>query len=156
MVAVAERRGSVRKPGGLAPRGAADWRDLLLNDLCAGREGARLRRVMRAYHRKLASTRSCTDRRNERCAPRRTGYRARAARTLLALDTVRAADLDDVERHEARIRFALDRVDDARNAGAAPVRADRLRIALDILDHYIRRAEALRTTLDEDIESVVA
>jgi len=156
MVAVAERRRSARNTTETSSRRRSDWRDLLLNDLCAGREGARLRRVMRTYHQNRASARSCSDRRNERCAPRRTGYRTRATRTIVALNAARAADLYQVDRHEGRIRFALDRVDDARKGGPTPVRADRLRIALDILDHYIRRAEALLATLDEDIEAVVA
>ena len=104
MVAVAERRRAARNTTGTSSIRRSDWRDLLLNDLCAGREGARLRRVMRTFHQGRESTRSCTDRRNDRCAPRRTGYRTRAARTIVALGTARAADLYDVERHEGRIR----------------------------------------------------
>ena len=156
MLAVAERRASARETRETAQPRAADWRDLLLRDLCAGRDGARLRRTMRAYQRKLQVTRSCADRREQRCAPRRMGYRTRAARALVALDTAYHADPREIARHEARIRFALRRIDDTHEREGQQVRADRMRIALEILEYYVRRAEAFLVTLEEDIESVVA
>ena len=155
MVAVAERRVTERKPRETDAHRAPDWRDLLLFDLCVGREGARLRRLMRAYHDR-AKTRSCGAMRSQSCTPRRTGYRTRAARVLVALNRVRGSSHERVERHEARIGFALQRVDEARRGDGAPVRADRLRIELAILDHYIERAEALVAVLEADAESRVA
>ncbi len=148
MVAVVERRGSTRR--------APDWRELLLHDLCAGREGAPLRRTMRTFHRRLARTRACTDRRDERCAPRRIGYRTRAARAIVALGAGAAARPERVAQHQERIRLALDLVESIRGTGTEPVRTDRLRIALDILEHCVRQAEAMLATLDHPVDADVA
>ena len=75
---------------------------------------------------------------------------------IISLNAVRGAAPHSLARHEARIRFALQRVEEARIGGVEPPRADRLRIALDILDRYLDQADVLLATLDEDIESVVA
>lgn len=72
-----------------------------------------------------------------------------AGRRLLALAAVVAADgaaADDAARHALRLRFALERIDDARRqarVAASAVAGERLVVALAVLERHVAGAGRL-------------
>ncbi len=119
-----------------------EWRTRLLGDVLKGSEGARLRRLIRSKSRGAKDQSDCAPRRFDRDVLLFASRRARAVGTLRALHAVRGVAPDGVARCEERIRFALDRVDEARYPAFGPLRMDRLVIALQILDGQVYRAAA--------------
>ena len=72
---------------------------------------------------------------------------ARAIGALRRLRAIRTATPGETARHELRIRFALDRVDESLDPANGPLRADRIRTALEILDGHVIRAESFIATV---------
>ena len=71
------------------------------------------------------------------------GDAQRLDNVLQALALARPIALVQASQWEARIRFAVTRIDELRRPiDGAPVRADRVRWAVEILDQHLNRAEA--------------
>jgi hypothetical protein len=120
-----------------------EWRERLLAELCTGREGARLRRLLRAH-----AISALIDERRRNNAPRRpeylhlSSYQAWAVVTLRDLAIHRGVAPRRVARYEERIRFAHACVDELRHPDDGRIRLDRIVIALEILEAQLRCAEA--------------
>jgi len=138
MITTAEKnRASVRTKQATS---GGDWRVQLLADLCAGRDGAKLRRLVNERNaRSSALTSHHAAHRQPRTSPSQC---ARAIGALRRLRAIRTAAPGDTARHELRIRFSLDRVDESLDPANGPLRVDRIRTALEILDGHVTRAEA--------------
>jgi hypothetical protein len=120
-------------------RPTVDWRARLLADLCDGPEGTKLRRLMNERNgRSLVIADARPAHRQTRTSPSQC---ARAIGALRRLRAIRTAAPAETARHELRIRFALDRVDESLDPANGPLRADRIRTALEILDSHVSRAE---------------
>jgi hypothetical protein len=130
-----------------------DWRERLLAELCAGREGARLRRRLRAY-----ATRAVSEECRQNYLPGGQefldlgSYPARVVGALCQLATHRCEAPEQVARYEERIRFARARVDELWPPNDGRVRLDRIVIALQILDEHLRCAEAFIDLATRDTE----
>src|SRR5439155_22870256 len=116
-----------------------DWRVRLLADLCAGPEGTKLRRLVNERNARSHADANNSTHRQTRTSPSSC---ARAIGALRRLRAIRTAAPSETARHELRNRFSLDRVDESLDPANGPLRVDRIRTALEILDGHVTRAEA--------------
>ena len=115
-----------------------DWRARLLTDLCSGPEGTRLRRLVNERTARSNAGATNSAHRQTRTSPSSC---ARAIGALRRLRAIRTAAPAETARHELRIRFSLDRVDETLDPANGPLRVARIRTALEILDGHVTRAE---------------
>src|SRR5205823_2368633 len=87
-----------------------DWRVRLLADLCAGPEGTKLRRLVNERNARSHADANNSTHRQTRTSPSSC---ARAIGALRRLRAIRTAAPSETARHELRIRFSLDRVDES-------------------------------------------
>jgi len=142
MITLAEKnRTSLRtkqRAGNGTGGAAGDWRVRLLADLCSGPEGTRLRRLVNERTARSNAGATNSPHRQTRTSPSSC---ARAIGALRRLRAIRTAAPAETARHELRIRFSLDRVDETLDPANGPLRVARIRTALEILDGHVTRAE---------------